>query len=103
MRTVGWLAAILMVAALGYGFATGDFGADGSVLLGLVWGRVTVVDLYIALGVFAVWIWWREPSRAAALVWTVALATLGSLALGVYLVTRGGRAEAAEPSPRHFP
>lgn len=87
MRTLGIIVAAAMTAAVIYGFVAGSgFGEEGSQLLGLAWGRVTVIDLYLMLAIFAVWVWRREPNRATALGWTVALITLGSVAAGAYLV-----------------
>jgi hypothetical protein len=86
VRALGLTVAVLMTAAIGYGFATGSgFGEEGSQLLGLSWGRVTLVDLYLMLGVFAVWVWRREENKAVALMWTIALMGLGSVAAGAYL------------------
>ena len=93
MRIVGIIVTIAMASALAYGFTSGaGFGAEGSQLLDLVWGRVTVIDLYLMLGVFAAWIWTRESNKFEALAWTVALALLGSLAAGIYLMRSGRRA-----------
>lgn len=87
MRILGMLVAAAMTTALGYGFIAGrGFGSEGAQLLELAWGRVTVVDLYLMLAVFAVWIWRREPNRMVAFGWTVALCVLGSLAAGAYLL-----------------
>ena len=87
MKRLGWIVAAVMSVALGYGFTAGNgFGAEGSQLLELAWGRVTIIDLYLMLAVFASWVWSRESSRLRAGLWTLALATLGSLAAGAYLV-----------------
>lgn len=92
MRTLGSIVVLIMSGALVYGFVAGaGFGEEGSRLLDLAWGRVTVVDLYLMLAVFAVWIWRREPNRVHALLWSVALVVLGSLAAGAYLVVSAVR------------
>jgi hypothetical protein len=89
MRTVRALAilvAVVMAATIGYGFAAGDFAGEGSVMWGMAWGRVALVDLYVGLAVFGAWVAWRERSPAVVAVWWVALVVAGNLAAAVYLV-----------------
>jgi hypothetical protein len=75
-----------MIAAIAGGFAVGDLGADGAALLDLVWGRVTMIDIYAAFLVGWVWIALRERSALRAALWLPAVLVTGSLALGVYLL-----------------
>ena len=83
IRMVTGSAAILMLGAIAYGLLAGDFGDDGGLILDLVWGRVTLVDLYLGLVLFGGWIVIRERS-AVAVPWLVALVVLGNLAAAVY-------------------
>ena len=83
----GMLAAILGAATVG------DFGAEGPQLLGLAWGRVTLIDLYLTFGLVWGWIAWRERSVVRASLWLVATVTLGALALGVYALGASVRAD----------
>jgi hypothetical protein len=88
MRFLGAIVMVAMLSAIAYGFVAGSgFGSEGSALLGLVWGQVTVIDLYLMLGVFAVWIWSRETSPLVSALWTIALVLFGSVAAGAYLLT----------------
>ncbi len=89
-RNVGWAGVIVMIAALVYGFTAGEFGAEGSAILDLAWGRVTLVDLYTGLALIGAWIVWRERSVVRALPWLVAMVFLGSLAAAAYVVVAGG-------------
>ncbi len=92
MRTLGSIVVLVMSGALVYGFVAGEgFGTEGSQLLDLAWGRVTVVDLYLMLAVFGAWIWRRESNRLHALLWVAALVVLGSLAAGAYLLVTASR------------
>lgn len=83
IRIVTGSTAILMLGVIAYGFLAGDFGAEGGVILDLVWGRVTLVDLYVGLVLIGGWIVIRERSAAAA-PWLVALVVLGNLAAAGY-------------------
>ena len=88
-RTIGWIGVGLMAAALVYGFSAGDFGSEGSQILDLAWGRVTLIDLYTGLFLIAGWIVWREGSLVRALPWLIGMVFLGSLAAAAYVVTTG--------------
>ncbi|MDJ0954272.1 MAG: DUF1475 domain-containing protein, partial [Acidimicrobiia bacterium] len=48
-------------------------------------GKVTLIDLYAGLVIFAAWVAYRESRRGVVAIWWFALATLGNLAAGVYL------------------
>lgn len=53
-----------------------------------------MVDLYTGFGLFAVWIFFREKSIFAAIVWTVLLMVLGFFTGSLYMLiaalTSGG-------------
>ena len=89
VRNVGWAGVIVMVAALVYGFTAGEFGTEGSAILDLAWGRVTLIDLYTGLALIGAWIVWREGSLLRALPWLVGMVFLGSLAAAAYVVLAG--------------
>jgi hypothetical protein len=85
-RIVGWGAALAMAAAIIYGFLNGGFGDEASTIWSLAWGKVTLIDLYAGLALFAAWIVLRETSRTRIALWLVALVVLGNFAAGVYVV-----------------
>jgi hypothetical protein len=85
-----------MVAAILGGFLEGDFLAEGGELVELVWGRVTLVDIYAAFVVGWLWIALRERSAIRAALWLPAVLVTGSLALGVYLLGAAVRSDTAE-------
>lgn len=89
MRFVRFLSVTLtlvMIAAIAYGLATGDFPEEGSEILGLVWGQVTLIDLYVGLIVFGTWVAVRETSWLVRVGWWIGLLVLGNLAAAVYLL-----------------
>jgi hypothetical protein len=85
IRVLALAGVAAMTAALVYGFRSGDFSAEGSEILGLAWGQVTLIDLYVGLALFGGWVWFRETSRSTTLLWWLLLATLGNLAVALYL------------------
>ena len=76
-KTIALLGVLAMSAVLIYGFAAGDFFAEGSALLAMPWGIVSLVDLYVGFALFAGWIVYRERSPLQAAVWVILLLVLG--------------------------
>jgi len=83
LAPVGTIAmAVTIVVALLSGASLAE---DGAVVGALVWGRVTFVDLGLALVAGWLWIAWREASVLRAAVWFVLTAITGSGALLAYV------------------
>jgi O-antigen/teichoic acid export membrane protein len=78
------LGILAMTAVLIYGFTIGDFSGEGSQLLSMPWGIVSLVDLYTGFTLFSLWIFYREEKFFAAILWTIAMMTLGFFAGALY-------------------
>jgi predicted small integral membrane protein len=93
-KIVSVLGIFAMTSVLIFGFTRGDFGLDGSKLLANPWGIVSLVDLYTGFTLFSGWIIYREKSLPVAVLWTIAMMTLGFFAGSLYaflaLQTSGG-------------
>ena len=85
IRVLSVLVVLGMTAAIVFGFASGDFSAEGSEILGLAWGKVTLIDLYLGFAMFGAWIAYRESSWARTILWWALLVVLGNLTAGIYL------------------
>lgn len=83
-KTISVLGILAMTAVLFYGFTVGDFSGEGSQLLTMPWGIVSLVDLYVGFTLFSMWIIYREKSLPVAILWTVAMMTLGFFAGALY-------------------
>jgi hypothetical protein len=83
-KIVSGFSVFAMAAALIYGFIAGDFYTEGSQLASMPWGIVSLVDLYTGFTLFSGWIIYREKSLPLAIVWTVAMMTLGFFAGSLY-------------------
>jgi hypothetical protein len=73
-----------MTAILIYGFTAGDFGGEGSQLLSMPWGIVSLVDLYVGFILFSGWIVYREKSLTRSAVWIVLMMVLGFWTASLY-------------------
>ena len=85
VRAVSVVAVLVMAGAISFGLASGDFGAEGTEILALAWGKVTLIDLYVGLALFGTWVAFRERSWLGTIVWWVLLVVLGNFAAAVYL------------------
>lgn len=86
VRVLAVVAVLVMVATIVFGFVSGDFAGEGSSIWSLAWGKVTLIDLYVGLVLFAAWIALRERKPVVVGAWWLALIVLGNLAAAVYLV-----------------
>ena len=68
---------LAMTGILIYGFTSGDFSAEGSKLLSMPWGIVSLVDLYVGFALFSCWIVFRERAILPSVIWVVLMMVLG--------------------------
>jgi hypothetical protein len=92
--TIAVLGLLAMTAVLVYGFTAGDFSAEGSQLLAMPWGIVSLVDLYVGFTLFSGWIVFRERAWLPSMAWVALMMVLGFWAGSLYtliaLRTSGG-------------
>ena len=81
---VAALGLLAMGAVLLYGFTVGDFSAEGSVLLSMPWGIVSLVDVYVGFALFSCWIVYRERSLHRSILWVAMMIVLGSFTASLY-------------------
>ena len=89
MRAALVLAAIgaaVMGVLIAWALIDGQFGPEGSVLFALVWGKVTLADLYTGFALFSGWVIFREQHVSRALIFVVLVMTLGNLFTCVYVL-----------------
>ena len=68
---------LAMTGILINAFTVGNFSAEGSKLLALPWGIVSLVDLYVGFALFSCWIVFREKAWLSSLVWVILMMVLG--------------------------
>lgn len=83
-RALALLGVGAMTAVLIYAFTTGNFGQEGSMLLSMPWGIVSLVDLYVGFFLFSAWIAYREKSLIRSAVWIVFVMVLGFFTASLY-------------------
>jgi hypothetical protein len=85
-KLVALLGLLAMTGVLIYGFAVGDFGGEGQVLLSMPWGIVSLVDLYVGFALFSCWIIYREKSLIRSVVWVILMMVLGFFTASLYVL-----------------
>jgi hypothetical protein len=83
-KLIALLGLLAMSGVLIYGFTVGDFAGEGSELLSMPWGIVSLVDLYVGFVLFSGWIVYRERSAARSVVWVVLMMVLGFWTASLY-------------------
>jgi hypothetical protein len=83
-KIISFLGVLAMTAVLIYGFTVGNFSNEGSRLLSMPWGIVSLVDLYTGFTLFSLWIIYREKSLPVAILWMVGMMVLGFFTGSLY-------------------
>ena len=83
-RAIALLGLGAMTAVLIYAFSVGDLGREGSILLSMPWGVVSLVDLYVGFILFSGWIAFREKSLPRALIWIALMMVGGFFTASLY-------------------
>jgi len=93
-KTIAILGILAMTGILVYGFTVGNFSSEGSRLLAMPWGIVSLVDLYVGFSLFSCWIIYREKAVLPSIIWVVLMMVLGFFTGALYtfiaLQTSGG-------------
>ena len=83
-KALALLGAVAMTAVLIYAFTNGNLSQEGSVILSMPWGIVSLVDLYVGFFLFSGWIVYREKSLLRSVIWVVLMMVLGFFTASLY-------------------
>ena len=83
-KIISLVGLLAMTGVLIYGFTVGDFSGEGTKLLGIPWGIVSLVDLYVGFTLFSGWIVFREKALLSSIIWVVLMMVLGFWAGSLY-------------------
>jgi hypothetical protein len=84
IRIVTVTLTVVMFAAIVVAMTTGDFGTEGSWILDNPWGRMSLIDIYVGIALFAGWVFLREGSPWVAVLWLPAFVILGNAGTALY-------------------
>jgi len=83
-KVISLLGVLAMLGILVYGFTIGDFSREGSMLLSMPWGIVSLVDLYTGFILFSCWVVFREKSFIRSVIWIFFIMVLGFFTASLY-------------------
>jgi hypothetical protein len=83
-KIVALLGVLVMGGTLIYGFTIGDFTGEGSQLLAMPWGIVSLLDVYTMFTLFSVWVVYREKSVGRTAIWVILIMVLGAFICSLY-------------------
>jgi uncharacterized membrane protein len=75
---------LIMFLTLVYGFIEGYFFKEGSILFSMVWGKVSLIDVYTGFFLFSVWVLYREERWIKAVLWILSIMVLGNFITCLY-------------------
>lgn len=84
-KIVSFIGFLVMFSMLVYGFTIGDFTGEGKILLGMPWGQISLVDIYIEFIIVCSWIVYRENNLVKSLIWVTLVLILGSMISCLYI------------------
>ena len=96
IRLFAWISSFIMTFMIIFSLLTGNFFEQGSTLMGLVWGQMSLVDLYVGFFLVYLWIYYKESKILPRLLWAILLIVTGSLATAVYILIESYRTHTIE-------
>ena len=92
-KVIALLGLLAMTGILIFAFTTGNFSQEGSRLLGMSWGIVSLVDLYVGFALFSIWIVYREKAVLPSILWVLLMMVLGFWTGALYTLIALQRSE----------
>ena len=77
---------LTMLVSISTAFIVGDFSAEGSIILSLAWGKVSLIDVYIGFIIFCGWIVYRERSLGRSVIWVILMMIFGNMTACLYIL-----------------
>jgi hypothetical protein len=93
IRTTTLALTLVMFGAIAVSAATGTFSEEGSQILDLAWGRMTLIDLYVGVALLWGWVVLREEKLWVALAWLPVLIVLGHGGTALYATVASFRTD----------
>ncbi len=83
-KLIALIGLLAMTGILVFGFTAGNFSTEGTKLLAMPWGIVSLVDLYVGFSLFSCWIVFREKDWLPSIIWVILMMVLGFWAGALY-------------------
>jgi uncharacterized membrane protein len=76
---------LIMFLTLVYGFACGNFWTEGSIMMSMAWGHVSLIDVYLGFAIVGAWVAFRETHTIRAILWIAGFFVLGNFLTFLYI------------------
>ena len=86
VQIIAGIALVLFTGFTVYAIRAENFRRSCRSVFGLLWGRQVVIDLYLGLFLFLVFLYWHEQSWLALLLWGIPTLLLGNIVTLLYFV-----------------
>jgi len=96
IRVLSGLSTAIMGGMIVYSLMVGDFFGEGSILMSLVWGQMSLVDLYVGFILVYAWIFYREKALIPRILWFVAMMVFGNLSFALYIFVESFKVNTVE-------
>lgn len=83
-KAIALIGTLAMTGIIAYAFIVGNFSSEGTKLLSMPWGIVSMVDLYVGFILFSCWIVYREKAVLPSIIWVVLMMVLGFFTGALY-------------------
>ena len=85
IRYASLVSLIVMASMIVFSISTGDLFLEGSIIGSLVWGQMSLVDLYVGFFLVYLWVYYKESSLSARMIWAILFVVTGSMATALYI------------------
>lgn len=92
-KLLGYVGFFIMSSFVIYAMVYGNFSSEGSVLVSMPWGLVSLVDIYLGLIIFSCWVIWREENKSIGCLWALSIMALGNMISCLYILKAAYDAE----------
>lgn len=86
VSTLALIGFLIMLFSISTAIVGGDFSTEGSIILSLAWGKVSLVDVYIGFIIFCGWIIYRERSLGRSAIWVILMMVFGNMTACLYIL-----------------
>jgi hypothetical protein len=86
VTALAFIGFLIMFFSISTAFIVGDFSEEGSIILSLAWGKVSLIDVYIGFLIFSGWIIYRERSVGRSLIWVIFMMIFGNMTACLYIL-----------------
>jgi hypothetical protein len=87
---------IVMASMIVFSISTGNLFEEGAIIGSLVWGQMSLVDLYVGFFLVYLWVFYKESSLITRVIWAILFVVTGSMATALYIYKESLKTDSIE-------